>query len=160
MTDEQLATEDVERLLDLTEDLRTLQTIVGYTNKAHGFREESDRVKASGDVEALRRLQGNALMLIVGEASEAHEQIRDGRAADETYYPTAGFEVVSGGETEWVDSQPIQGLHKPEGVPSEIADIVIRCLDFADNFGFDLGDIIAEKMAYNQTRPYKHGRTF
>lgn len=137
----------LETARDLTATLAPLQAIVGAVNTNHGFREESDKVKASEDVEALRRLQGNALMLIVGEASEAHEKIRDGHPADHTFYPTRGIRVIP-------------GVDKPEGVPSEIADIVIRCLDFADNFGIDLGAIIAEKIAYNSTRPFKHGRKF
>lgn len=48
---------------------------------------------------------------------------------------------------------------KPEGVPAELADIVIRVFDMAKAYGIDLADAIEEKMAYNMTRPHKHGRT-
>lgn len=44
-----------------------------------------------------------------------------------------------------------------EGVPSELADIVIRVLDLAEYYGIDMGEAIAQKHAYNLTRPYKHG---
>lgn len=49
------------------------------------------------------------------------------------------------------------GYAKPEGVPSELADIVIRAMDIAEFYGIDLGRAILEKMEYNQARPYKHG---
>jgi NTP pyrophosphatase (non-canonical NTP hydrolase) len=39
----------------------------------------------------------------------------------------------------------------------ELADIVIRCLDFAQELGIDLGEGVIAKMAYNKTRPHKHG---
>ncbi len=48
-------------------------------------------------------------------------------------------------------------LAKPEGLPSELADIMIRCADTAQTFGIDLEAAIVEKMAYNATRPHRHG---
>lgn len=49
---------------------------------------------------------------------------------------------------------------KPEGVPSELADVVIRVLDICGHLGIDIGDAIERKLAYNATRPYKHGKKF
>ena len=49
---------------------------------------------------------------------------------------------------------------KPEGVPFELADIVIRCFDMADAFGIDLEAAILEKHEFNKTRPYLHGKKF
>jgi NTP pyrophosphatase (non-canonical NTP hydrolase) len=46
---------------------------------------------------------------------------------------------------------------KPEGLPAELADIVIRALDTAQSLGIDMEKAIAEKEKYNQTRPYRHG---
>jgi NTP pyrophosphatase (non-canonical NTP hydrolase) len=46
---------------------------------------------------------------------------------------------------------------KPEGFPSELADIMIRVMDLAEGMGVDLGKEILEKHEYNKTRPYKHG---
>jgi hypothetical protein len=48
-------------------------------------------------------------------------------------------------------------LFKPCGIPSEIADVIIRALHFSGKHGIDIERAIAEKMAYNETRPYKHG---
>ncbi len=46
---------------------------------------------------------------------------------------------------------------KPIGLPIEIADVVIRCLDLAGGLGIDLEEIIAEKVAFNRGRKHRHG---
>ena len=75
------------------------------------------------------------LMLIVSEAVEAMEELRNGNS------PIARA-IVDG---------------KPEGFGSELADIVIRVFDLAISERIDLAKEILEKMAYNRTRPYLHG---
>lgn len=82
------------------------------------------------------RRPGELFMLITSEVAEAFEEVRNGHAMAETYYSEGG---------------------KMEGVPSELADVVIRVLDLAEYYGIDMGAAIAEKHAYNLTRPYKHG---
>ena len=94
-----------------------------------------ENAKAHGWWEDPRR-PGELFMLITSEVAEAFEEIRNGRAMGETYYSEGG---------------------KMEGVPSELADIVIRVLDLAEYDGIDMGEAIAQKHAYNLTRPYKHG---
>lgn len=46
---------------------------------------------------------------------------------------------------------------KPEGIPSELADVVIRVMDICEYYGIDLEKAILEKYDFNKTRPYKHG---
>lgn len=46
---------------------------------------------------------------------------------------------------------------KPEGLPSELADIIIRVCDLAYSLGIDLDCAVDIKMAYNATRPHMHG---
>lgn len=46
---------------------------------------------------------------------------------------------------------------KPEGLPVELADVVIRAMDTAEAFGIDLEAAIAEKSAFNETRSMRHG---
>lgn len=82
------------------------------------------------------RTPGELLMLVVSEASEAFEEIRNGHKMTETYYSDNG---------------------KMEGVPSELADIVIRVMDLCGYYNIDLEEIITKKHNFNKTRPYKHG---
>jgi hypothetical protein len=139
------------------EALRELQQTCGDTAASKGFHDDRPKPMRIGATVAglkernaqLANWQGNKLLLIVSEVVEAHDEIRNGRAADETYYPTAApIRVVT------------EGQHKPEGVPSEIADAVIRCFDFAYTEGFDLAGIIAEKLIYNASRERLHGKKF
>ena len=53
-------------------------------------------------------------------------------------------------------------IMKPEGFGSELADVIIRCLDLgAQAMGIDIETIIHEKhWKFNKTRPYKHGKKF
>lgn len=46
---------------------------------------------------------------------------------------------------------------KPEGVASELADVLVRIGDVAGLYGIDLEAAVAEKLAYNKTRPARHG---
>lgn len=75
------------------------------------------------------------LCLIHSELSEALEDFRDGKM---------DLEITDTG--------------KPVGFPSELADALIRIVDFAHYKGIDLDEAVRVKMAYNATRPYKHGR--
>jgi len=79
---------------------------------------------------------GELLMLVTTEVAEAFEEIRKGKEANEIYYADNG---------------------KMEGVPSELADIVIRVMDLCEHYGIDLEKAILEKHEFNKTRPYKHG---
>lgn len=46
---------------------------------------------------------------------------------------------------------------KPEGVPSELADVIIRIGDLAGSLGIDLGAAVVAKLEFNRTRPHRHG---
>lgn len=57
------------------------------------------------------------------------------------------------------DAQDDKLTHRP-GEEVELADVVIRILDYARGFNLDIGGAIIEKIAYNKTRPFKHGKKF
>jgi NTP pyrophosphatase (non-canonical NTP hydrolase) len=76
------------------------------------------------------------MALIASEVSEALEDIREGKPLHEL----------------------TTKLGKPEGVPSEMADVIIRVLGFCAQHGIDIAAAVELKMAYNETRPYKHGK--
>lgn len=42
----------------------------------------------------------------------------------------------------------------------ELADLIIRALDYAGHYGLRIGAAIGAKMAKNEGRPYKHGKEF
>ena len=47
---------------------------------------------------------------------------------------------------------------KPEGMASEMIDVIIRVLDWCGSENLDVDSLISEKLAYNKTRPYKHNK--
>lgn len=53
----------------------------------------------------------------------------------------------------------LKDVHLPEEDPVglELADTIIRILDYCRAYDIDLGDLIVKKLAYNKTRSYKHG---
>ena len=46
---------------------------------------------------------------------------------------------------------------KPEGIPIELADVIIRVLDYCGYAGIDIDAAISQKHEYNKSRPYRHG---
>lgn len=49
---------------------------------------------------------------------------------------------------------------KPEGVAVELADCIIRCLDTLHSLGVNIDEVVATKVAYNASRPHKHGKAY
>jgi NTP pyrophosphatase (non-canonical NTP hydrolase) len=76
------------------------------------------------------------LLMIYSEVGEVLEEYRNNRKYTETYYREDG---------------------KPEGIPAELADIVIRVFDLCGACGIDIESAIIEKHEFNKTRPYRHG---
>lgn len=131
--------------------VRELQRLTGETNIANGWRESA--LAEPGTKERVHQ-DIVELALIITEASEAIEEIRGGKP--DLYYSSK----VNGKVEEYYadEVEAFEGLlFKPEGVRSEVADVVIRALDFADKRGFDLYSDVAEKLAFNVTRGYRHG---
>lgn len=47
--------------------------------------------------------------------------------------------------------------NKPDGIAVELADVLIRIFDTCAKYQIDLERALSEKMAYNNTRAYRHG---
>ncbi|KRM10559.1 hypothetical protein ABTQ33_04570 [Paucilactobacillus suebicus] len=45
----------------------------------------------------------------------------------------------------------------PHGVPTELADCIIRILDMADYYGWDMQEVLEKKNEVNKHRAFKHG---
>lgn len=125
--------------------IRELQALAYKQSADKGFHDNEPT-----DGPALLMLNAQRIALMHSELSEALEELRNGKAANETYYPR-----------HVPDAPACTCIAKPEGVPSEMADVVIRALDFCGANDIDLESIITEKLAYNATRAHKHGgKTF
>jgi NTP pyrophosphatase (non-canonical NTP hydrolase) len=81
---------------------------------------------------------------IISEVVEASEEVRNNH---EPFY---------WGEPQTIEEREL-GLRKPEGEAVELADAVIRIMDYFGHKGWDLERIIKLKMKYNETRPRRHG---
>ena len=75
---------------------------------------------------------GEVLILAVTELAQAMEAYRDGNPL----------------------SEKIDGYTKVE---EELVDTIIRILDLAGGMGYDIENALRAKMAYNETRAYRHG---
>lgn len=107
------------------------------------------------------RNMGEMLMLAVSELAEALEEHRAGRP--NVWFQHKGgcswFGVRPELSTE-VEPKSCTCIPKPEGLAVEIADCLIRCLDTLRSLNVDIDRVVAQKMAYNASRPFKHGKAY
>ena len=127
---------------------------VAHANaRARGFHDVADRLKALA--EAVRNgvvfkefepdpeladlilgsYYGNRLLLVASELVEAQEEIRHGHSVTEEYEKDG----------------------KPEGVPSELADVDIRVGDFWGEIKIKPSSVLRKKLGYNEKRERLHG---
>lgn len=117
---------------------------------------------------------GEDIALMHSELSEALEDHRAGKRPDEVWYETreqgggvigaaggggepAHLALVTRHESVTVRRDARAG-GKPCGIPSEMADVIIRVLHFCGKHGIDIEQAVREKMIYNESRPIKHGK--
>ena len=94
------------------------------------------------------------LMLCVSELAEALEEYRDGKPL----LYCERFEQSPCGECTPETFLTCHGANsKPEGVAVELADCVIRILDYCGRAGIDIEGVISLKHEYNTKRPHRHG---
>jgi NTP pyrophosphatase (non-canonical NTP hydrolase) len=129
----------VTRLYELVDQQARMMFTTGWNamqNAAHlnavdkGFWDDQ-----SGCANLSQRNQGEMLMLMVTELAEAMEALRDPGKMDKHVPEMGNLEV-------------------------ELADCVIRIMDFAAAFRLDVAQAVIRKMSANCRRPYKHGKIF
>lgn len=155
----------------------TPKTLTDYVREAHEISKEKGfwpEIKAYDTDEDQRRSVFSTipmkLALIHSEVSEALELYRewgtDASAeplgfefAEDIYMSEEGecdFTVQQ--EEDWDGEGNPSEIRKPIGWSSELADILIRTFDLAAATGVDLEKAVREKMRYNRTRPFRHGK--
>lgn len=135
-----------------TDDLNTIRDNALRIAVEHGFTEAT---------------LGEDVALMHSELSELLEDVREGldpakifytRKVEATYVDEEGNTVTK--KIEVRASGPFNSdgtMNKPCGIPSEIADVIVRAAHFAGKHKIDLAGAVFEKMEYNRTRPIKHG---
>lgn len=113
----------------------TLEDSEGFTYIDEMCSIINDWAKEKGWNEDKNKNVGEQLMLMTTEIAEGYEHYRGGK----------GLEV-------WLDE-----TGKPDGLPIELADCVIRIMHFLAENNLSLEWLLQTKMAYNQKRPYRHG---
>jgi NTP pyrophosphatase (non-canonical NTP hydrolase) len=108
-------------------DLSTMSTKIATE---HGWTAKTRKARIKGIPEKIA--------LMHSELSEALEEYRNGRSPDQVYYNP---------------DKP----DKPEGIPVELADVLIRVFNLCGELGIDIARAVKLKTAYNRTRPFRHG---
>lgn len=123
--------------------LVVLQDAIKANNFEKGWRSE----------DSPQRNVGELCMLIDSETAEAFECYRNGEQP--LWFKHEGF--LEQGRA--LDESPTHEgkLGKPEGIAAELADVIIRVLDMADELDIPVIDAVLLKHKYNQTRSYRHG---
>lgn len=78
------------------------------------------------------RNKGELIALMHSELSEALEYMRHG-------------------------NPPSDHISHFSGVEEELADVIIRIMDFAEHYGMDVAGAVIAKVGFNAGREYKHG---
>jgi NTP pyrophosphatase (non-canonical NTP hydrolase) len=117
-------------------NIKELTSEIHQNAKDHGWWDEA-------------RSFGDIIALCHSELSEALDEFRNGKPmiyVDDKYFGIS------------TDISEIENPNlKTEGIATEMADCIIRILDWAGKEGIDMEYVIKIKHEHNKTRPYRHG---
>lgn len=128
--------EKLEQPVDFFKAISSYAEEVFHNNREKGFWDMCMKPLPDGELEFDPNLRntGEMLMLMTSELAEGMEAHRKGLMDD----------------------------HLPQypGLWTELADTVIRILDYCGAHEVPIGDIINAKVEYNKSRPAKHGKKY
>lgn len=125
-------------------NLNALRDEVFEINKVNGWHEE-------------KRSFGELIALVHSEVSEALEDYRNGKAVNEVWYEYK-YKGVTIKEcvSSVIEDDRNEVLGKPCGIPSELADIVIRILDICGLYKWDVEETHEHSIGERELK----GKTF
>ena len=131
---------------------------MSYGNKSlEDYKYEIARINEANGWFDSERTFGDEIALIHSEVSEALEEFRTHGFEDKT------IELCCRNKFNNDLVAHDKSLHnnghvcKPEGIGSELADILVRVLDTCHRHDIDLEKELRRKLRYNATRGYRHG---
>ncbi len=131
--------EELKKYMDLVEQ--------GSLTNLNSFAEDVHELAIEKGWWSEEKSFGDIIALCHSELSEALEEYRNGK-------PYIYFKEINGFE---VSEISVLNDEKPEGIAIELADCIIRILDYCGNEGIDIEQAIQIKHNYNKGRQYKHG---
>jgi len=96
---------------------------------------------------------GDYIALMHSELSEALEEYRKGKDYNDVYFTKPTVDNLLADEN---SEESYRGA-KPEGIPVELADVIIRILDFCGRYNIDIEKVLLDKAEYNTGRSFRHG---
>lgn len=93
---------------------------------------------------------GEQVVMMHSELSEIIEEYRKSDGTPTRIYHSHPLKLDD-------NNNVVSENDKPEGVPIELADLLIRVFDTAEYYGINLLDAIFIKARYNLTRSQRHG---
>ena len=141
----------IDRISQLDEYfLYELSLDISVLNTIKGFWEIYEKVNTINSPQFRKEIEKTQIVekvaLAIGELSEAIEALRKNRICKDRIPATMSTDSFERAVKDTFED--------------EIADAMIRLLDLTGKLNIDIWWHIKQKLYYNTTRPYKHGKTF